>query len=161
MWQAPYANFQGHNHGCPECWRLLNRGETHPHWNPNLTDEEREHSRNRSHMPENDLWRKAVLNRDDYTCQFCNVRGGTLEAHHIDSWKEHKSDRFNVDNGVTLCKTCHKAYHKACHKKWENEVNHNTFYLWMAEQSKIEPSKWSWVICYPESMKVWLEYFKI
>ena len=160
-WKAVYGNFQNSDSGCPECERLSRMGENSPNWNHELTKEDRENSKNRGHMPENNLWRKAVYDRDDHTCQCCGYsKGGTLEAHHIDSWKEHKDDRFNVDNGVTLCETCHKAYHKACHKEWENEVNHNTFYLWIAEQSIIEPSKWSWVILYPESMNVWLKCFK-
>ena len=159
-WKAAYNDFNSHNNGCPECWKLSNRGENHSSWNHELTKEDRENSYNRSHTPDNRLWREAAYNRDGHTCQCCNIRGGSLEAHHIDSWKDHKDDRFNIDNGVTLCETCHKAYHKACHKRWKNEVNHNSFYCWIAEQSIIKPSKWSWVILYPESMNVWLECFK-
>ena len=56
-------------------------------------------------------WRTAVFERDDYTCQMCNERGGRLEAHHIHPVRDHKNDLliFDVDNGVTLCKTCHRS----------------------------------------------------
>ena len=54
-------------------------------------------------------WRKAVFERDDYTCQMCNVRGGDLEAHHILPIKDNKNTLliFDIDNGITLCKSCH------------------------------------------------------
>ena len=56
-------------------------------------------------------WRSAVFERDDYTCQMCNERGGRLEAHHIHPFKDHKNDLmiFDINNGVTLCKKCHRS----------------------------------------------------
>ena len=56
-------------------------------------------------------WRAAVFERDDYTCQMCNVRGGYLEAHHIIPVRDHKNDlvMWDIDNGATLCKDCHES----------------------------------------------------
>ena len=157
-WQARYNDFRFDDNGCPECYLLNSRGENSPHWNHELTNEDRENSSNRNRDPNTRLWVKAVLDRDNHTCQCCNSRRSlTLIAHHIDSWKEFKSDRFNVDNGVTLCENCHKAYHK----RWgKDKANHNSFYFWMAEQSTVNPSKWLWSVRYFESMNEWLEYFK-
>ena len=56
-------------------------------------------------------WRRSVYQRDDFTCQVCGKRGGTLEAHHINNFAEHEDKRFDVDNGVTLCDPCHKKFH--------------------------------------------------
>lgn len=53
-------------------------------------------------------WRKSVYQRDDYICQICFKRGGSLEAHHIKSWAKYPELRFEVHNGQTLCKNCHK-----------------------------------------------------
>ena len=66
-------------------------------------------------------WRRAVFERDKFTCQQCGVRGGYLEADHIVPLyiilKENKITTFeeamryeplwNVNNGRTLCRFCH------------------------------------------------------
>lgn len=61
-------------------------------------------------------WRKSVFERDDYTCQFCGVRGSYLEADHIKPWAYFPKLRFDLSNGRTLCKPCHNttkiSYHK-------------------------------------------------
>ena len=53
-------------------------------------------------------WRKAVFERDDYTCQECKQRGGDLEAHHVKLFAFFPEFRFSVKNGKTLCKECHR-----------------------------------------------------
>lgn len=52
-------------------------------------------------------WRKAVFERDDYTCQLCNTRGNYLEADHIKPWAYFPNLRFDINNGRTLCRPCH------------------------------------------------------
>ena len=53
-------------------------------------------------------WREAVFKRDNWTCQKCFVRGGSLHPHHIKSFAHYPSLRFKVSNGKTLCEDCHK-----------------------------------------------------
>ena len=155
-WQANFNNYYNRNTGCPECERLSRMGETNPHWNYELTKEDRENSYNRKHIPDTRLWVKAVYDRDKYICQCCSYsKGGSLNAHHIDSWKEHKDDRFNIDNGVTLCETCHRAYHSLY-----KIVNHDSFYCWIIRKSVIKAANWSWFVRYPDSMNERLKYFK-
>jgi predicted phage replisome organizer len=57
-------------------------------------------------------WRQSVFIRDDFTCQICGERGGHLEAHHKKAWAYYPSERYDIDNGITLCKICHKKIHK-------------------------------------------------
>jgi len=53
-------------------------------------------------------WRKEVFQRDDYMCQICGERGGHLHADHIQPFAVFYESRFDLDNGRTLCVTCHK-----------------------------------------------------
>lgn len=56
-------------------------------------------------------WRKAVLERDNYTCQMCGSKE-KLHVHHIRSFKDYSDLRFDIKNGVVLCKNCHLRVHK-------------------------------------------------
>ena len=54
-------------------------------------------------------FRKEVKKRDDNKCQWPSCGSTkTLEIHHIRKWSAFPSLRFDVSNGITLCKTCHK-----------------------------------------------------
>ncbi len=66
-------------------------------------------SRNNAEYKE---WRKLVFERDDYTCQRCGKRGGKLNAHHIERFRNCVERRTDVSNGVTLCEDCHKLIHR-------------------------------------------------
>lgn len=55
--------------------------------------------------------REYVLFRDNHTCQCCKGKSKdrVLEVHHIESRKTGGNAPSNL---ITLCKTCHKKYHK-------------------------------------------------
>lgn len=78
-------------------------------WRSDISDEERLVQRS---TDANRKWRSAVYARDNFTCQLCNERGGKLHAHHLDAYNKFKHRRFELDNGVTLCETCHGAFHE-------------------------------------------------
>lgn len=54
------------------------------------------------------LWREKIFERDNYTCQICNIKGGDLNADHIKPFAFYEELRFDLDNGRTLCIECHK-----------------------------------------------------
>jgi hypothetical protein len=58
-------------------------------------------------------WREKVFKRDDFTCQICSVKGGYLHAHHKRGFAHVPESRFDVDNGITLCKKCHMEVHSS------------------------------------------------
>ena len=53
-------------------------------------------------------WRTSVFERDDYTCQECKVKGGTLQADHIKPFALFPELRLDINNGRTMCVDCHK-----------------------------------------------------
>ena len=57
-------------------------------------------------------WRKAVFERDGYTCQICGQKGYELNAHHILHYSKHPDLRYELSNGITLCEECHKKVHR-------------------------------------------------
>ena len=89
------------------------RGAEHPRYS--------EHARRRNRTGNSyTKWQVAVISRDLATCRHCGVKGTELHAHHVKSWKEHPELRFDVDNGLTLCYSCHWKVHTA---ENENPVN--------------------------------------
>lgn len=90
---------------CTLEWRHTQIGELHPCWTGGTDEEQKE--RTKAEVKE---WKKLVLKRDRFTCQDCGERGGKLEVHHIFRWKHHPELRTDLDNGITLCKTCHAKY---------------------------------------------------
>lgn len=84
-------------------------GSENPNYNPNKTDIEREKERL---VDGYGIWRETVFKRDNYTCTCCGYnKGSILTAHHLDSWDWCKDKRLDVNNGITLCRKCHKAFH--------------------------------------------------
>lgn len=67
------------------------------------------------------VWRKTILSRDKYTCVNCGKSPKTLEVDHIIAFRElldsllasktniyQSSELWNIDNGRTLCPSCHR-----------------------------------------------------
>ena len=55
-------------------------------------------------------WRNKVYERDNFTCQGCGTKQ-SLCAHHIVRWKDSKELRFEISNGLTVCRECHFQIH--------------------------------------------------
>lgn len=72
-------------------------------------------------LPQYVNWRSDILSRDNYTCQYCKIRGCELEVHHINPFYKIVEDNniksiedaykcnelWDIKNGITLCKDCH------------------------------------------------------
>ena len=55
-------------------------------------------------------WKKEVLKRDNYTCQHCGTKE-KLCCHHIKGFHTYPKKSYDLDNGLTLCGSCHSKEH--------------------------------------------------
>lgn len=78
-------------------------GVLNPNWNNNATYRS---GKIRQSAPYR-MWRQAVLKRDNYACVQC-LSTYRPEADHIKPMTLNPSLMFNLDNGRTLCRECHK-----------------------------------------------------
>lgn len=109
-------------------WSKQHSGDKSPTWKGDNVI----HERTERMLPEYRDWRKKVFNRDSYTCQCCGDRNGNghevvLEAHHIFNWSNNPDKRFDVDNGITMCKQCHLVFHSLYGKKDNNDLQLKSF----------------------------------
>jgi len=56
-------------------------------------------------------WALAVKQRDFFTCQICGASGVMLNSHHLNGWNWCIEERYDIDNGQTLCLSCHNTLH--------------------------------------------------
>ena len=85
-------------------WGLVHKGSKCNFWKGGITEKNlliRESIQYK-------LWREKIFMRDDYTCQFCDIRGGKLNADHIRPFSLFPELRFELSNGRTLCVECHR-----------------------------------------------------
>ncbi len=110
-------------YGAPSYIQTLPRkiGEDSPRWKGGV-----EYHRVERATFEYHNWRKSVFDRDLYTCKCCGDRNGNghavkLCAHHIKNWKDFPDERYDVNNGIALCESCHIKFHSIYGKKLNND----------------------------------------
>ena len=87
------------------------------------------------------------MQRDKFTCQSCDDKESTLNVHHL---KYDDSNPWEIDNDdlITLCDTCHEAYHYLSNNKtigfetfilicrMIDKYEYNSIQKWINEQKK-------------------------
>ena len=88
-------------------------GENNPNWKgAEISDDVRER---RSYVAKK--WRETCLNRDQFRCQLCGATE-RLHVHHVLEYKDHPEQRWNVNNGITVCYRCHEKIHQRSFPDW-------------------------------------------
>lgn len=72
-------------------------------------------------------WRISVFLRDKRKCQIC-LSDKDIQAHHIQSYKHFINLRYDINNGITMCKDCHKEFHKEYGMKFFGLFDYIEFY---------------------------------
>lgn len=75
---------------------------------------ERSRQRQKEDKQREEEWRKAVLERDGYHCQYpdCTVVNKSLHAHHVAPRSQRPDLKYVVSNGKGLCFVHHERVHK-------------------------------------------------
>lgn len=60
--------------------------------------------------------RSFVFDRDDYTCQYCGLRGGRLECDHVQPLS--RGGRNDQDNLLTACYACNRSKGRKTVDEW-------------------------------------------
>lgn len=91
-----------------KCNNLWHRGTNNPHWKGGIS--RKNHRRETKQYKE---WRMAVYRRDHFKCQDCGKHcdRANIVAHHLKSWDKYPKLRYEISNGITLCRVCHKLRH--------------------------------------------------
>jgi len=101
-----------------ESWMLTDEakqrfsGENSPVWKGGIHDERWDRV-----QPIYKKWRTSVFERDHFLCVCCDQHPTYLEAHHLVNWNTNIDERYNVNNGVTLCRKCHTNFHREYGKR--------------------------------------------
>ena len=88
--------------------RLNQRGEKNYNWKGGL---ESLNHRIRESL-EMKLWKRACLERDDFTDAKTGQRGGKLRVHHINNFADYPELRTSIENGITFSDKTHREFHK-------------------------------------------------
>ena len=85
------------------------RGENHWNWKGGISSEDKKVRQ----TLEYEIWRQEVYKKDNWTCRLCGKKcKKDIIAHHLKLFSVFPELRFSVDNGITLCRSCHKKIHK-------------------------------------------------
>ncbi len=111
IWPSCFRD--GKHHFCSkECVDSYFTRERSPNWKGGITPKNEKMRQSKRYK----TWRISVFERDNYTCQRCGCRSGNskaiyLEVHHIKPFGKYQRGRYDTENGITLCKKCHRHAH--------------------------------------------------
>jgi len=92
---------------CADIGGLRYKGKDHPNWRGIKSEVNRLRGQAKYKK-----WSRDIMERDNFTCQICGKRGGTLNAHHLLSFTDYAEYRYEMWNGVTVCRKCHAKLHR-------------------------------------------------
>lgn len=69
------------------------------------------------------VWCRSIFERDNFVCIACGEKTNKIQAHHLNGWHWDIKGRFDINNGVTLCKDKLSGCHYNFHKQYGSENN--------------------------------------
>ena len=81
-------------------------------------------------------WAKGVKNRDKKCVVCCSEK--RLHAHHMNHANFCKNERYNVNNGITLCHSCHSNFHTNYKRSYDTKCTTYDFCNFLSLVRKIK-----------------------
>lgn len=112
---------QRYNKNCRLC--CVPSGENHPNWHGGIDKWNSDLRKSWEYR----RWRQDVYKKDCFICKKCgkSPKETKLNAHHIINFSEDEALRYDVNNGATLCQSCHQSFHKTygTHNNTQEQLN--------------------------------------
>jgi len=89
-------------------WNKDKRGVMKTPWNKGLGHSTRSERQKEISSADYKKWRRDIFSRDKYSCVKCGKSKCRIEADHIKMWTLYPELRYDINNGQTLCRDCHK-----------------------------------------------------
>ena len=132
--QYQYRNFKGrkfsetHRENISKSRLGKYRGKDNPNWKDGITPLMRLIRTSLAY----EEWRMKVYRRDYFKCMVCGEKK-KINAHHIYPMRDFIDRVFDVENGITLCKKCHR-------KTFGKEYKYVNNFLYLIKQFKYHES---------------------
>lgn len=108
-------SMQGSNH--PRYGHKDIAGDKNPNWRGGIGDLTDQGRNTYAHQ----VWKKKVLEIDSFTCVLCGSQHRkNLITHHIEGWVQTPEKRYDTNNGICLCRTCHASMHMKGAEKYQD-----------------------------------------
>ncbi|MFQ3578585.1 MAG: HNH endonuclease signature motif containing protein [Bacteroidales bacterium] len=76
-------------------------------------------------------WLASVKKRDNYRCRMPYCKNTKkLQVHHIQKWSDREDLRFDINNGITLCRYCHS-------KIWGQEEYYSYLFINILKKDRL------------------------
>lgn len=84
-------------------------GDKNVNWKGGVSGEHRTLRKSKEHKE----WSEGVYKKNNWHCVDCDTKcqKGNIVAHHLQNFADFVGLRFDIENGVTLCRSCHAKRH--------------------------------------------------
>ena len=96
---------------CNKNHSLGKTGDKSWNWKASLSEEERLLNKCRTNTSEYHRFRRIAFSKNGKICYCCGNESGKRVIHHLNGWSLSTQERYDINNTVTLCEKCHKAFH--------------------------------------------------